>query len=53
MNRFPGTYRIDGLFGQYAIVLPEKNAVVTYISNEPEKMTSIIELTWNTLMDKL
>ena len=53
MNRFPRTYRIDGFLGQYCIVLPEKQAVITYISNEPEKMTSIIELTWNTLMDKL
>lgn len=53
MNRFPGTYRIDGLYGQYCIVIPQKNAVVTYISNEPEKMTAIIELTWNTLMEKL
>jgi CubicO group peptidase (beta-lactamase class C family) len=53
MNRFAGTYRIDGLYGQYSIVIPQKRAVVTYISNEPEKMTAIIELTWNTLMDKL
>lgn len=53
MNRYPGTYRVDGLYGQYIIVIPDKNAVVTYISNEPQKMTSIIELTWNTLMDKL
>ena len=53
MNHIPGTYRIDGLLGQYCIVLPQKNAVVTYTSNEPKKMTSIIELTWNTLIDRL
>jgi CubicO group peptidase (beta-lactamase class C family) len=53
MNRVPNTFRIDGLYGQYSIGLPEQNAVVTYISNEPEKMTSIIELTWDTLLGKL
>jgi CubicO group peptidase (beta-lactamase class C family) len=53
MNRIPGTWRVDGLYGQYIIGLPEQGATVTYISNEPEKMTSIIELTWNNLLHSL
>lgn len=53
MNSYPGSYRIDGLYGQYVVMLPDKNAVVTYVSNEPSNMTGILELTWNTLIDRL
>jgi CubicO group peptidase (beta-lactamase class C family) len=53
MNRVPGTYRMDGLYAQLVVVLPEKDAVVTMISNEPERMTSILELTWDFLIDQL
>lgn len=53
MNSYPDSYRLDGLYGQYVVVLPDKNAVVTYVSNEPANMTGILELTWNTLVDKL
>ena len=53
MNSYPNSYRMDGMYGQYVVMLPDKNAVVTYISNEPQNMTGILELTWNTLIDKL
>ena len=53
MNSYPGSCRLDGMYGQYAIILPDRNAVVTYISDEPEKMAAIISLTWDTLLDKL
>lgn len=53
MNRYPGSYRMDGLYGQYVVMLPDKNAVITYISNEPQNMTGILELTWDTIIDKL
>lgn len=53
MNSRPNSYRLDGLYGQYVVILPDKNAVVTYVSNEPTNMTGILELTWNTLIDKL
>jgi hypothetical protein len=29
------------------------NAVVTYVSNEPSNMKGVLELTWNTIVDKL
>ena len=32
---------------------PDKNAVVTYVSNEPSNVTGVLELTWNTIIDKL
>lgn len=53
INSYPNSYRMDGLYGQYVVILPEENAVVTYVSNEPSNMTGILELTWNTIVDKL
>lgn len=53
MNSYPNSYRMDGLLGQYVVMLPDKNAVVTYVSNEQENMTGVLELTWKTLVDKL
>lgn len=52
-NSYPNSYRMDGLYGQYVVMLPEKSAVVTYVSHEPWNMTGILELTWNTLIEKL
>ncbi|MBC2580073.1 serine hydrolase [Clostridium sp. DJ247] len=53
MNSYPNSYRMDGLYGQYVVILPDKNAVVTYVSNEQSNMTGVLELTWNTIVDKL
>lgn len=53
MNSYPNSYRMDGLYGQYVVMIPDKNAVVTYVSNEQHNMTGVLELTWNTLIDKL
>lgn len=53
MNTYPNSYRLDGAFGQFVVILPDKNAVVTYISNEPDHVSNILQLTWNTLIDKL
>lgn len=53
MNSYPNSYRMDGLYGQYVVMLPDKNAVITYISKEPQNMTGVLELTWETLIDKL
>jgi CubicO group peptidase (beta-lactamase class C family) len=53
MNSYPGSYRLDGLYGNYMVIIPEKNAVITYVSNEPQKMTSILELTWKFVVDQL
>lgn len=53
MNSYPNSYRMDGLNGQYVVILPDKNAVITYISHEEKNMSNILELTWNTLIDKL
>lgn len=53
MNSCSNSYRMDGLYGQYVVMMPDKNAVITYISNEPQNMVGVLELTWETLIDKL
>lgn len=53
MNAYPGSFRMDGLMGQYVAVIPDKNAVVTYVSQEPEHMLDILALTWRHLIDQL
>ena len=53
INSYPNSYRMDGMYGQYVVILPDKNAVITYVSNEPSNMTDVLELTWNTIVDKL
>lgn len=53
MNSYPNSYRMDGLYGQYVVIIPDKNAVITYVSNEPKNMTGVLELTWDTLVNKL
>ena len=53
MNSYPGSYRMDGMYGQYVVMLPDLDAVVTFVSAEPEKMADILALTWTTLVDRL
>ncbi len=53
MNSYPGSYRLDGLYGQYVVILPKEKAVITYVSNEPQNMTGILELTWKYIVDQL
>jgi CubicO group peptidase (beta-lactamase class C family) len=53
MNSYAGSYRLDGLYGQYAVIIPDKKAVIAYISDEPKKMTGILELTWKYIIEQL
>lgn len=53
MNSYANSYRMDGLYGQYVVIIPDKNAVITYVSNEPKNMMGVLELTWDTLVNKL
>ena len=53
MNSYPGSYRLDGLYGQYVVIIPNKKAVITYVSNEPKNMTGILELTWKYIVGQL
>ncbi|QQE12353.1 beta-lactamase family protein [Planctomycetota bacterium] len=53
INAYPNSFRMDGLNGQFAIFLPDKNTVISIISNEPDNMMKILDLTWLHLTNKL
>jgi CubicO group peptidase (beta-lactamase class C family) len=53
MNSYSGSYRLDGKYGQYVVIIPNQKAVVTYVSNEPQNMTGILELTWRYIVEQL
>jgi CubicO group peptidase (beta-lactamase class C family) len=53
MNAYPGSYRLDGLYGQYGVIIPHSHAAITYVSNEPQNMTGILELTWKFIVAQL
>jgi hypothetical protein len=42
----PGCYRGDGAFGQYCIVVPDKNAVIA-ITSESKNMGESMQLVWD------
>lgn len=52
MNSYAGSYRLDGMFGQFVIIVPEKNALITFVSHE-ERAIEILEIAWKHLIDKL
>ncbi len=53
MNRVPGSCRMDGLLGQYCVLLPEERAAVVYVSDETRDMLGILSLTWKHLLPGL
>lgn len=53
MNSYPNTYRMDGLYGQYSIVFPEKAAVVTITAHQEENQSDILQLVWHHLAERL
>lgn len=45
----PGFYRGDGAFGQFCIVIPEKNAVIA-ITSETKDMGASMQLVWDHIL---
>ncbi|HEY8511118.1 MAG TPA: serine hydrolase [Cyclobacteriaceae bacterium] len=45
----PGCYRGDGAFGQYCIVVPDKNAVIA-ITSETKDMAASMQLVWDHIL---
>ena len=45
----PGCYRGDGAFGQYCIVVPDKNAVIA-ITSESKDMGASMQLVWDHIL---
>jgi CubicO group peptidase (beta-lactamase class C family) len=43
------SYRADGAFGQYILILPEKDAVII-LTSETNDMQGLLDLVWNNLL---
>ena len=53
LNTTPGTYRADGMYGQYSIVLPEQRAVVTVTAHNERNGCDIIRAVFADLVPRL
>jgi len=53
LNTTPGTYRADGMYGQFSIVLPEQRAVVTTTSHNEKGANDIIRAVFADIVPKL
>jgi CubicO group peptidase (beta-lactamase class C family) len=52
-NTWPNSYRMDGAGGKFVLMLPDYGAVITIVSEEWRNMFAILELVWETVMNKL
>ena len=53
LNTTPGTWRADGMYGQFSIVLPEQGAVVTTTSHNEKGANDIIRAVFADIVPKL
>lgn len=49
----PGTYRADGKYGQFSILLPEREAVVTVTAHEEHRLYSIVRAVFEDIVPRL
>lgn len=49
----PGAYRLDGKYGQYSIVVPDKNAVVTVTAHNEKSYNDIIHSAFRDIVEEL
>ena len=49
----PGCYRMDGMFSQYSVGIPDYDAVVAVTSLEPERGFDILRLIWDRILSEL
>jgi len=53
LNTTPGTWRADGMYGQFSIVLPDQQAVVTTTSHNETGANNIIRAVFADIVPKL
>lgn len=49
----PNTYRADGMYGQYCVVLSDYNAVVTVTAHNEDEPKDILRAIWSDILPKL
>ncbi len=52
MCRYPGIYRAYGRLGQFVIVVPDRNAVIATLADEPD-VQGILDTVWETVLPQL
>ena len=52
-NVRPGSYRADGMYGQFSVVLPDLKAVVTTLSHNEDNTGAILNAVFSDIVDKL
>jgi len=52
-NQWPGSYRADGKYGQYCVVLPDRQAAVTVISHNETNTAGILTAVFKDIAQKL
>lgn len=49
----PGTYRADGKYGQFSVLLPEREAAVTVTAHEEQRPYSIVRAVFEDIVPRL
>jgi len=52
-NQWPGSYRADGMYGQFSIVIPNREAVVTLLSHNEQSTAAILTAVFEDIVPKL
>ncbi|MCL2652283.1 MAG: beta-lactamase family protein [Propionibacteriaceae bacterium] len=53
LNRWPGSYRADGKYGQHCIVMPDRQATITVVSHDETNTAGILAAIFNDIAPKL
>lgn len=52
-SKYPGAYRADGLYGQFSIVIPDKEAVVTVTAHNEVNAYEIVRSAYRDIVSRL
>jgi len=53
LNRWPGSFRADGKYGQHCVVMPDRQATVTVLSHSETNTAGILAAIFNDIAQKL
>jgi len=52
-NLWPGSYRADGMYGQFSVIVPDRQAVVTVLSHNEQSTAAVLAAVFNDIVTKL
>ncbi|MCL1948350.1 MAG: beta-lactamase family protein [Turicibacter sp.] len=53
LGQVPGTYRLDGKYGQYSIIFPREKATITITAHEEHRDSDILKAVYETIWPQL